>query len=77
MFSQVCVKNSADRGGGLPLGRLYPGGGLLGEGFCPGGYAIQGGWADSPPPKKIGYYGIRSTSGRYASYWNAFLLQLT
>ena len=24
-----------------------------------------------PPPP--GYYGIRSTSGRYASYWNAFL----
>ena len=31
-----------------------------------------GGWADPPP---IGYYGTRSTSGRYASYWNAFLLQ--
>ena len=26
--------------------------------------------ADTPPP---GYYRIRSTSGRYASYWNAFL----
>ena len=28
-----------------------------------------------PPPAKryTGYYGIRSTSGRYASYWNAFL----
>ena len=26
---------------------------------------------ERPPP--IGYYGIRSTSRRYASYWNAFL----
>ena len=24
-------------------------------------------------PPRIGYYGIRSTSGWYASYWNAFL----
>ena len=24
----------------------------------------------------IGYYGIRETSGWYASYWNAFLLHL-
>ena len=28
--------------------------------------------ADTPPPRR--YYGIRSTSGRYASHWNAFLL---
>ena len=35
-----------------------------GRGFC-----IRG--ADTPTP--IGYYLIRSTSGRYASYWNAFL----
>ena len=28
-------------------------------------------WADTPPP---GYYGIQSTSGWYASYWNAYLL---
>ena len=27
--------------------------------------------ADTPSP--FGYYGIRSTSARYASYWNAFL----
>ena len=33
-----------------------------------------GGWADPPPP--MGYYGIWSTSGRYAFYWNAFLLTL-
>ena len=28
--------------------------------------------ADNPPP---GYYGMRSTSGRYASHWNAFLFR--
>ena len=27
-----------------------------------------------PPPRYIGYYGILSTSGQYASYWNALLL---
>ena len=32
---------------------------------------IQRGWAD-PPPRYMGYYGIWSTSGRYASYWNVF-----
>ena len=26
------------------------------------------------PLKHMGYYGIRSTRGRYASYWNSFLL---
>ena len=26
------------------------------------------------PPPPMGYYGIRSTSGRYAPYWKAFLL---
>ena len=28
----------------------------------------------NPPRKYTGYYGIWSTSGWYASYWNAFLL---
>ena len=28
--------------------------------------------ADTPP----GYYEIRSTSGRYASYWNAYLFNI-
>ena len=30
-----------------------------------------------PPPRYMGYYGIRPTDGRYASYWNAFLLNET
>ena len=31
-------------------------------------------WADTPSSQ---HYGIRSTIGRYASYWNAFLLLST
>ena len=44
-----------------------------GAGVCiqGGGVCIRGVWQTRPPP--IGYYRIRSTSGRYASYWNAFL----
>ena len=30
-------------------------------------------WAEPPVPHTHEYYEIRSTSGRYASYWNAFL----
>ena len=42
--------------------------------LCPmeRGFASKGGWADTLP---IRYYEIRSTSGRYASYWNAFLFR--
>ena len=29
-----------------------------------------------PPPPQEADYGIQSTSGRYASYWNAFLLSM-
>ena len=44
-------------------------------GSASSGVYIRGlGWAEpSPPPE---HYRIRSTSGRYASYWNAFLLIL-
>ena len=34
------------------------------------------GWLGTHLPPNtwdLGYYGMRSTSGRYASYWNAFL----
>ena len=41
------------------------------RGVCLQGVWIQGSWAD--PLRYMRYYGIRSTSGRYASYWNAFL----
>ena len=42
--------------------------------------SVHGG-VDTPPlvdtPNPLGYYGIRSTSGRYASYWNAYLFILS
>ena len=53
----------------------------LGQGniFAPVCYSVHGGGVPgqvSPgrytPPREI-HAGIRSTSGRYASYWNAFL----
>ena len=51
----------------IPRGSAFrEGGGLHPREVC-----IQGGCAEPPP--SIGYYGIRSTSGRYAFHWNAFL----
>ena len=43
---------------------VCPRGGVHGRGACV---------ACTPPPSR--YYEIRSMSGRYASYWNAFLLK--
>ena len=43
-------------------------------GFASRWVCIQGGLAD---PLPIGYYRIRSTSGRYASYWNAFFFYIS
>ena len=40
-------------------------------GLDAGGESTSKGVGHTPP---IGNYGIRSTSGRYVSYWNAFLL---
>ena len=91
MFSQVSVHRgggswllsmhdrSHDQGGLPPCGGLPPEGSLpLGGGVClqgilhlGGGFCI--GWGVCI--KIHGYYGIRSTSGRYASYRNAFLLK--
>ena len=56
----------ASRGRCLPPGGLHPGEVCIQEG--------EEGWAD---PLPIGYYGIWSSSGQYASYWNAFLLLIT
>ena len=41
----------------------------------PGGRGLHLGRSSHPPD--TGYYGIRSTSCQYASYWNAFLLLST
>ena len=52
--------------------------GVCGRGCMAGG--MHGGghvWpGHAPLPRHRGYYEIRSMSGRYASYWNAFLLIL-
>ena len=67
-------------GGLAPQHALMMGeGAALGEGGSAfGGVCIQGegalqlwSWAD--PPRGMDAMGVRSTRGRYASYWNAFL----
>ena len=45
-------------------------GGMHGEGHVWQGAFMAGG--PTPPPQ---YYEMRSMSGQYASYWNAFLLE--
>ena len=61
MFSQASVSHSVQRRGVewvlIPRVVLYP----------------LGGGNSTPGYMDLGYYGIRLTSGRYTSYWNAFL----
>ena len=67
IFSQACVKNSVHGGGcypSMPCSRS-PGGCLLLGGSAPGGVVVGG----DPSTPLDGY-----CCGRYASYWNAFLL---
>ena len=75
MFSQVFVCSqggSAYNGGG---GLLWGGVGQTSPGLPMGrGSASEGGGVGQIPLRYMGYYRIRSTSGRYASYLNAFLL---
>ena len=63
--------------------RLHDKGGSAARGSTSGVRSASGGFAyrrgflyprglGRPPPRYMGYYGIRSTSVRYASYWNAF-----
>ena len=46
--------------------------------MCGRGVCVAGGVCDThvPLPGRYYGYGIRSMSGRYASYWNAFLLEI-
>ena len=75
------VRYSVHRGiclwGSLPRGVCIQGGSACGEGVCPGralhpggclgsGVCIQGGL----PSRGLHPGGLRSTSGRYTSYWN-------
>ena len=67
----VCIQGrSASVGGGAFASR-----GSASGGVCIWGVCIQGHLGRLCPPL-IGYNRIRSTSGRYASYWNAFLSYL-
>ena len=75
MFLHLSVSHSVHVG----EGGLHPGGSASTQGVYihPGGFCIQGGsesrgfYIQGRSP--MGYYGMRSTSGRYAFYWNAFL----
>ena len=71
VFTLVC--HSVHRGG-LHPGGLHPGVSASGRevDLHPGGSAFRRRGVGRPP---IGYYGIQSTNGWYASYWNAFLFQ--
>ena len=73
--------SASGEGGVLPPGgsASRKGGGCLsGRGVLHPGVCIQGGLhlheEDGLHRGGGGYYGIRSTSGRYTSYWNTFLL---
>ena len=69
IFSQACVIPSVHwAGGGGVVAFQHASQVTWPGGLLPGGICIREGWA---PPNRI-----RSTSGRYASYWNAFLFSL-
>ena len=59
-------------------GHTWQGGGMHGREACVVGDVSGRGWACMPcmPPSRYYGYGIRSMSGRYASYWNAFLFDI-
>ena len=58
---------------GLGVEGLYPGGSVLGGSAM--GRVYTHGRGGGQTPRYMGYYGIRSTSGKDVSYWNAFLLK--
>ena len=76
----MCMAGGGDmHGGGHALGVCAWLGGMHGWGACvdgghawPGACVAREGGAASPPPPDTTRYD-RSMSGRYASYWNAFL----
>ena len=66
------------RGGAWQGGRAWQGhawqGGMHSMGLCMAGGSVHGGGHAWQGGVRGRYYEIRSMSGRYASYWNAFLL---
>ena len=89
MAEGVCMAGGACMAGGMHHGGACMAGGVCGEGACVhgGGHAWQGGhvwWDVCMAGEGVmhgrgglhgRYYEIRSMSGRYASYWNAFLFK--
>ena len=69
IFRSAC-QEFCPQGGGAWQGSMCGKGGMCGRGHAWRG----GGW--SCVARGGGVRGIRSMSGRYASYWNAFLFQL-
>ena len=81
-FYNNCMEWVCIQGGVFIQGSLHPG-----RSTSRGGVCIQGDWADPPGLPRVGsasgggggwvgYYGIQSTSGRYAFHWNAFFLSV-
>ena len=78
IFSEAFVKNSVHMGRRAWQGAVHGrgacmAGGMHGKGACvTGGACMAGGrvWLGGVLAR---YYEIRSMSGRYASYWNAYL----
>ena len=78
IFSEACVKNSVHRKGGGVRGRkgMCGGGGMCGRGRSWGVCMVGGVRGGGCAWQGRGVRGIRSMSGLYASYWNAFLFSL-
>ena len=86
IFSEACVKNSVHRGRGstrVPPGTSTPRRDqvhpprtryISPTRYTPGSRYTPLGPGTQPPPWEQCMPEIRVTSGRYASYWNAFLL---
>ena len=77
----ACMAGGCAWPGGLESvcggGVCVAGGCVVGACMAEGGMCGGGGMRDTytyPPGRYYGY-GIRSMSGRYASYWNAFLYE--
>ena len=81
IFSQASVILSMGGGGGLPVcitghmtgGSAQPHPHRQTQRDCPTLPVCRPPGCRPPPQRYMGYYGIRSTNGRYASYWYAFL----
>ena len=69
-----CAWQGDMHGGG---GGVHGGGSMCGRGVCMVGAGVhdRGCASHAHPPGRYYGYSIWSMSGRYASYWNAFLLR--